>query len=82
MEAFGGTEGPLPHAEAEPRTQVTSETDVTRALDLARAEFGSTPFVAVNCAGIGYAKRTISRCVVRLGCSMWYAWRITKKQVA
>ncbi|CAM9282848.1 unnamed protein product [Ectocarpus fasciculatus] len=42
------------------QTDVTSETDVTRALDLARAEFGSTPFVAVNCAGIGYAKRTIS----------------------
>ncbi|CAM9111103.1 unnamed protein product [Hapterophycus canaliculatus] len=41
-------------------TDVTSETDVTRALDLARAEFGSCPAVAVNCAGIGYAKRTIS----------------------
>lgn len=41
--------------------QVLSEPDVTRALDLARAEFGSSPFVAVNCAGIGYAKRTISR---------------------
>lgn len=41
--------------------QVTKEMEVTRALDLARAEFGSSPFVAVNCAGIGYAKRTISR---------------------
>jgi len=41
--------------------QVTNEADVTRALDLARAEFGSSPYVAVNCAGIGYAKRTISR---------------------
>lgn len=44
-----------------PFAQVTSEDDVTRALDLARVEFGSCPFVAVNCAGIGYAKRTISR---------------------
>lgn len=43
--------------------QVMNEADVTRALDLARAEFGSCPFVAVNCAGIGYAKRTISRWV-------------------
>ena len=43
--------------------QVMSEADVTRALDLARAEFGSCPFVAVNCAGVGYAKRTISRWV-------------------
>lgn len=41
--------------------QVMNEADVTRALDLARVEFGSCPFVAVNCAGIGYAKRTISR---------------------
>lgn len=43
--------------------QVTDEMEVTRALDLARVEFGSCPSVAVNCAGIGYAKRTISRCV-------------------
>eukprot|EP00903_Cladosiphon_okamuranus_P013493 g12568.t1 len=41
-------------------TDVTNEADVTRALDLARAEFGASPFVAVNCAGVGYAKRTIS----------------------
>lgn len=46
------------------RCQVMCEPDVTRALDLARAEFGSSPFVAVNCAGIGYAKRTISRYVL------------------
>ncbi|CAM9134373.1 unnamed protein product [Pylaiella littoralis] len=41
-------------------TDVMCEPDVTRALDLARAEFGSSPFVTVNCAGIGFAKRTIS----------------------
>ncbi|CAM9304218.1 unnamed protein product [Laminaria digitata] len=41
-------------------TDVTDEMEVTRALDLARVEFGSCPSVAVNCAGIGYAKRTIS----------------------
>lgn len=40
---------------------MTNEVDVNGALELARAEFGSNPFVAVNCAGIGYAKRTISR---------------------
>ncbi|CAM9860211.1 unnamed protein product [Ascophyllum nodosum] len=39
---------------------VTKEVDVKGALDLARVEFGSCPFVAVNCAGIGFAKRTIS----------------------
>lgn len=43
--------------------KVTDEMEVTRALDLARVEFGSCPSVAVNCAGIGYAKRTISRYV-------------------
>lgn len=42
--------------------QVTKEDDVVSALDHARVEFGSCPDVAVSCAGIGYAKRTISRC--------------------
>lgn len=42
---------------------MTNELEVTAALELARAEFGSNPFVAVNCAGVGYAKRTISRWV-------------------
>lgn len=38
-------------------TDVSSETDVTKALEAAKASFGSLN-VLVNCAGIGFAYRT------------------------
>jgi len=40
---------------------VTSEADVTRALDLALEKFGSEVNVAVNCAGIGTAGKTLGK---------------------
>ncbi|CAM9884242.1 unnamed protein product [Choristocarpus tenellus] len=43
------------------RTDVTNEMEVNVALDIAREEFGPDPCVVVNCAGIGYAKRTLNR---------------------
>jgi 3-hydroxyacyl-CoA dehydrogenase/3-hydroxy-2-methylbutyryl-CoA dehydrogenase len=41
-------------------TDVTSEADVTRALDLCQERFG-TPTAVVNCAGIAIATRTLSK---------------------
>ena len=40
---------------------VTSESDVNAALDLAEKTFGGKVNVAVNCAGIAIAKRTVSK---------------------
>ena len=40
---------------------VTSEDDVTSALDNAEAKFGSNVNVAVNCAGIAIAAKTVSK---------------------
>ncbi|MGA0557321.1 3-hydroxyacyl-CoA dehydrogenase [Larkinella sp. VNQ87] len=42
------------------RTDVTSEADVQAAVDLAVQEFGSLQ-IAVNCAGIGEARKTIGK---------------------
>ena len=42
-------------------TQVTSEEDVTRALDMAVDKFGSQVNAAVNCAGIGVAAKTLGK---------------------
>ncbi|MCI1113541.1 SDR family NAD(P)-dependent oxidoreductase, partial [Stenotrophomonas maltophilia] len=42
------------------QTDVTSETSVREAIDLATGTFG-TIHVAVNCAGIGLAQKTLSR---------------------
>lgn len=41
--------------------QVTSEEDVTNALDLAVSTFGAQVNAAVNCAGIGVAAKTIGK---------------------
>jgi NAD(P)-dependent dehydrogenase (short-subunit alcohol dehydrogenase family) len=41
--------------------QVTSESDVSAALDLAVSEFGSEVNAAVNCAGIGVAQKTLNK---------------------
>ena len=40
--------------------QVTSESDVKHAIQVAREKFGGLN-VAVNCAGIGIAKRTLTK---------------------
>jgi NAD(P)-dependent dehydrogenase (short-subunit alcohol dehydrogenase family) len=40
--------------------QVTSEAQVKAALDLAQQQFGDEVSVAVSCAGLGYARRTLS----------------------
>ena len=40
---------------------VTSEEDVSAALDKCEEEFGGAVNVAVNCAGIGYAAKTLSK---------------------
>ena len=42
-------------------TQVTSESNVNEALDLAVSTFGSEVNVAVNCAGIGVAQKTLGK---------------------
>jgi 3-hydroxyacyl-CoA dehydrogenase/3-hydroxy-2-methylbutyryl-CoA dehydrogenase len=42
-------------------TDVTSEADVNAALDAAANAFGRTPNVAVNCAGIAIANRTVTK---------------------
>jgi len=42
-------------------TNVTSEDDVTAALDLAAEKFGGPVNVAVNCAGIGVAAKTLGK---------------------
>jgi len=42
-------------------TDVTSEDDVTTALNAAEAEFGGNVNVAVSCAGIGIAVKTLSK---------------------
>ncbi|KAJ0411728.1 hypothetical protein ATCC90586_002112 [Pythium insidiosum] len=42
-------------------TDVTSEEDVTAALDLAESSFGQPVNVAVNCAGIALAIKTVSK---------------------
>ena len=42
-------------------TDVTSEEDVTRALNLAEETFGRSVNVAVNCAGIGVAAKTLGK---------------------
>lgn len=42
-------------------TDVTTEADVTHALDVAEKTFGKSVNVAVNCAGVGLAKRTLSK---------------------
>lgn len=39
--------------------QVTSEADITAALDAAEAKFGEPINVAVNCAGIAIAQKTL-----------------------
>ncbi len=41
-------------------TQVTSETDVRNALQVAKERYGAVT-VAVNCAGIAIAKRTLTK---------------------
>lgn len=41
--------------------QVTNEDDVTAALDLAESAFGEPVNTAVNCAGIAYAIKTLSK---------------------
>ncbi len=40
---------------------MTSESDILNALSVAKEKFGSSVNVAVNCAGVGIAKRTLSR---------------------
>eukprot|EP00938_MAST-03A_sp_MAST-3A-sp1_P001044 g1044.t1 len=42
-------------------TDVTSESNVNEALDLAVSTFGSEVNVAVNCAGIGVAQKTLGK---------------------
>lgn len=41
-------------------TDITKEDEVNKALDMAKASFGDEVSVAVNCAGVGYARRTLS----------------------
>eukprot|EP01083_Nonionella_stella_P168131 566829_1 len=42
-------------------TDVTSEDDISSALDMAEKEFGESVNVAVNCAGIAPARKTLSQ---------------------
>ncbi|TMW63159.1 hypothetical protein Poli38472_002100 [Pythium oligandrum] len=42
-------------------TDVTNEDDVAAALDLAESSFGESVNVAVNCAGVAYAIKTLSK---------------------
>jgi 3-hydroxyacyl-CoA dehydrogenase / 3-hydroxy-2-methylbutyryl-CoA dehydrogenase len=49
-----------PNAHFHP-TDVTNEDDVTAALDLAESSFGQPVNVAVNCAGIAYAIKTLGK---------------------
>ena len=42
-------------------TDVTDEADVGSALDMAEVEFGAPINAAINCAGIGVARTTLSR---------------------